>query len=506
MLNFLKSHYLSTTIFPLIIFNILFKKINSISGTNSEVFSGDGVTTSSNDLCPCDMTEGVCDNGCYCDRDCLDFLLSNDYFSSFLIDESSYTENNIDSKLDYCDDYIESVDDLYNPLVLAFKILKRGFCLVNKKDREDEEDTEDYDKSLESYEIKTESEDKNGASYAFEEFKSSANDFNVDLSNKNNHFGQLTIFLPTSLPNGLCLFHTYQLSKNIDYEVTCSYSSGSRENVINEFSDDNLEIIKYIIYIDNIYIYTNDAVTGDHYLKKVEIIYYNQPTGNKNYEINHYYEATSDNYIDLTIDVKFVMNEADFKLSGNPGYKKGKQIIFLDGSNIFNKGIVFPIEKPNDSGTSTSGKYIYFDNYIDNKITFEDLIIYGYSYQNNLKDFKDLITNSLSITPFGNGKYLNDKTVNIEINENSQNFILVGEYKDSGSVNNTQFQIHSLKSANQFNIENKIKDYTKYSYFIIKFVKVETETEWYYARSPVIIKLPKNIMYPFKIGTSKYKK
>ena len=75
-------------------------------------------------------------------------------------------------------------------------------------------------------------------------------------------------------------------------------------------------------------------------------------------------------------------------------------------------------------------------------------------------------------------------------------------------MNNTQFQIHSLRDAYILYTENNNqKDtYDSYKYFIIKFVKLETETEWYYARSPVIIKLPKNIMYPFKIGTSKYKR
>ena len=119
-------------------------------------------------------------------------------------------------------------------------------------------------------------------------------------------------------------------------------------------------------------------------------------------------------------------------------------------------------------------------------------------------------------TPFGNGKKLDNKINDIDINSGNygnngyNNFVLVGQYKDSGAVNNTQFQIHSLGDGHGQNFyidgQNRIETYQYYKYFIIKFVKLETETEWYYARSPVIIKLPKNIMYPFKIGTSKYKK
>ena len=328
MLNYLKSHFFPTTIIPLIIFTISLKKINSISGTDSEIFdSSSGSSSNDGNICPCDMTDGVCDNGCYCDKDCLNFLLSDDYFNNFKIDESSYTEKNIDSKLDYCNDYLESVDDLYNPLVLAFKILKRGFCLVNQKDREDEEDTEDYDKSLEYYESNT-GTDKNN-NYKFDEYIDKTNNFNDDLRETAN-FKESNIFLPISLPNGLCLFHSYQLRKNIDYEVTCSYNKNKRENVISEFSCSNFN--QYLIN-DNYYIYTEQAITTEHYLKKVEILYYNQPNNDINPVINCYYEGNNVNtynYQDLTIEVKFVLDENDFKLSGNPGYIKGKQIIFAN--------------------------------------------------------------------------------------------------------------------------------------------------------------------------------
>ena len=84
---------------------------------------------------------------------------------------------------------------------------------------------------------------------------------------------------------------------------------------------------------------------------------------------------------------------------------------------------------------------------------------------------------------------------------------MIGEYKDINTVNNTQFKIYSLV----FNEESEsgvviINKQTSYRYFIVKLVKLETDTKWWYAPGPVIIKLPKNIMYPFKIGTSKYKR
>ena len=228
MLNCLKPYYITITIFPFIIFNLLFKQIYSISGTSSERYSPDSPDVSSNDetICPCDITEGVCDVGCCCDKDCLDLMLSNKFFDEFQCDDSSYTENNIDSKLDYCDDYLESVDDLYNPLVLAFKILKRGFCIVKKHDRkEDEGNTDDYDKLCEEYESKSNSDNSgNEDNNKFEKVYLEENKLNNlgRVLDDNINFKPLNISLPIALPNGMCLFHSYNLKKNIDYEITCN--------------------------------------------------------------------------------------------------------------------------------------------------------------------------------------------------------------------------------------------------------------------------------------------
>ena len=85
--------------------------------------------------CPCDTTTS-CEKGCCCDNDCINFMLDNSFFDeNFECDPESSASRIINSKLEYCEDYKKSIDDLYNPLILAFKILKRGFCLFrdNKK-------------------------------------------------------------------------------------------------------------------------------------------------------------------------------------------------------------------------------------------------------------------------------------------------------------------------------------------------------------------------------------
>ena len=492
MLKYLKHNFHFKFIISLILIFCLFHKINTISGTDSESYDSDYfISTKNNILCPCDKTAGVCDIGCCCDTDCLDLMLSNDFFNKFECDESSFAEKNKYTKLDYCDDYKESVDDLYNPLVLAFKILKRGFCAVKKNENEEDEQ-KDYDKKVNNYESQSNSVNDEEVDFPYLEKE---NEFNVSLDEINN-FDNLNVSLPIALPNGLCLFHSYQLKKNIDYEVTCSYNKNNRNSVINEFTKGNPEKINYLI--NNCYYYYNETISDNYYLKKVEIIYFNNP--NSSYQINHYYEENNDNdnnFVDLTLDVKFVNDENDFKLSGNPGYIKGKQIIFGINDQVYNKGIVFPIEKGDTTAGQNQNLYnLYYDNYMDNKITFEDLIIYGYTVNTYISNFTDAFKD-IKYAQFGNAKTFKD----LENTDQNTNFVLIGEYKDSGAVNNTQFQIYDIGFASKNRI---IDDKNSYNYFIVKFIKLETDTEWYYAPGPVIIKLPRNIMYPFKIGTSKY--
>ena len=356
----------------LIFFISFLPSIFSISDTDSESYDNPNSEKDGDVLCPCDKTEGVCDIGCCCDTDCFELMLSNDFFSKFECDESSFSEKNKYTKLDYCDDYKESVDDLYNPLVLAFKILKRGFCAVKKNEKEENEQ-KDYDKKVENYQAQSTSEESNDNTGQDIDF-SKANNYTNNLAEIKN-FEELNIYLPISLPNGLCLFHSFPLRKNIDYEVTCSYDIIKSPQIVREFSNgnpNNLSIHEF--YYDG----SNENLQNS-YLKKVEIICNNGPESNTFYTINHYYgsngENNNNNFVDLTVDVKFVKEKDDFKLSGNPGYIKGNQLIFgineknneVDINKIFNNGGVFPIQKSTDfvpETNPTDNRNIYFDNYI----------------------------------------------------------------------------------------------------------------------------------------------
>ena len=484
MLNFLTSNIIN-----IILLYSLYQTIYSISGVETFDFNNSEPKVDINNICPCDINVGICDQGCICDKDCLDLMLSYQYFKLNSIDESSYTNKNIDSKLDYCDDYQESLDDLYNPLVLAFKILKRGFCLVKKKDRNEINSDKAKNNNNEN-----ENENKDNK-INYSETNS------MDINSTDDNFIETGLFTPIALPSGHCLFHAHQIRKNIDYAVTCSYHRDYNVSIVNEFLGDNTTDF----YIRENYYNTdkNDTSQSLYYIKKVEIIFYNEPKTNAennislcDYKINRYYSSNSDNdiFFDLTVEVKFLNNSKDFKKSGNYGYIKGKPIIIVKENNTYLNGAVFPLEinTENDIYNNNSQSYIYYDNYIDNRITFEDLILYGYNNNANaISKFREIFKN-IYITQCGNGSNISSP---IEYTSN-KDFCILGKYKDSGAVNNTQYKIEEFNYCN----DNNHEEFNKYFYFIIKFIKLDTKTKWWYAPGPGVVRVPKNIMYPFKIG------
>ena len=149
----------------------------------------------------------------------------------------------------------------------------------------------------------------------------------------------------------------------------------------------------------------------------------------------------------------------------------------------------------------------YFDNYMDNKLTFDDYIFYGYKnkscYRNILNYY---FKNDEGFGRFGNAniKYIKDwdtisPSSSIETNYNP--FLIMGVYRDTGATNNTQFQLINFE-VNQQNTESS----DKYLYFVVKLLKLKNvKTKWWEAPGPGFIRLPRNIMYPFRIGTTDYK-
>ena len=149
---------------------------------------------------------------------------------------------------------------------------------------------------------------------------------------------------------------------------------------------------------------------------------------------------------------------------------------------------------------------------MDNKLTFEDLIFYQYKttddvYKDFIENFNEL-NQKLYFGIFGNAnlKYEKDWKLIPDFDlVTTENLLLFGAYMDYGLVNNTQFQIQEFKIQNQGSKENNKGDALKY-YFIVKFVKIDIEDKWWYAPGPgFVIRVPKNWMYPFQIGTTTYR-
>ena len=461
------------------------------------LFTISGADIDLNNICSCDLTKEVCDYNCDCDPDCITFMFNQDYMTMQSRSSSSYSSdiNNINSKMDYCKKNITSIDELYNPLILAFKILKKGFCLVfdNSKNSNDKNNKE-YNSKID----KIESDDF--YSYEINEIA------NLESENICN-FKLMNFSVPITLPSGLCLFGSYQIMKLQDYEVTCSYIQDKSENITNYFNIIESKYEKFI-YNDNYYYKSNDIKSEEYVIKKVEIFYFKDD----NFNINYFYEKKNDdnNYQDFTLAIKFLKDVNDYPKSGNPGYIKGKQILIGkkigENQNYYYNyyDYIFPI----DISSGNKDNDFYFDNYFNNKITFEDLIIYRYNNTAIEKIITFFKIDNLGFGRYGNAniKYSQDWTEKLEgfeIKKNNEELnynvnLLFGIYKEVGAVNNTQFEINKIE---RFYRETD----SKVCYFICKFIKPKNvETEWWYARPPGFIRLPKNVMYPFKIGSTDY--
>lgn len=478
-----------------LIFILLIAEIYTIGGAENEEQEGgiSEIELNLQEVCPCDLTENICDFGCCCDEDCLDYMFDQNYMELFEeCDKSSSFRKNLYSKLEYCDEYQKSLDDLYNPLVLAFKILKRGFCLVKEQKHDEDDNNNNYN---------IDNDQQNEDNQEFENYKTYKENERSFVIENITDFTNVAFNVPIALPSGKCLFGHFQVKKLQDYEVTCSYET-TQINIkyLSDYYDSSENY-----FIENNYYNLTDNIT-DRVIKKIEIIYYLD--SNQTF-IYRYFEENHDEFQDLTLKVMFLKNESDYPRSGNPGYIKGKPLLFNEKNN-FSHIYVYTII-PIDENYCTNLKenlYYYYDNYFDNILTFEDFIIYGYSNNNCLNRN---YFNEKTVGKFGNSN-LNLKTsdwveINEGINECDLNnideslsfFLLLGNYKYSGTVDNPHNQIYKLEYHSQTN-ESSSKHY-----FLNKSIKPKKmETKWEYSPGPGFILLPRNIMYPFKIGTTKY--
>ena len=310
-------------------------------------------------------------------------------------------------------------------------------------------------------------------------------------------FKCLNFNVPIALPSGMCLFGHYQIQKNQDYEVTCSYLTNN--NIENYYNDSSTQ--KFYIH-DNYY---DEVSVNAPVIKKIEILYF-LDTNSTN--ITHYYinNTNNDTVQDLTLVIRFLKNESDYPRSGNPGYIKGKPLLIkqqINSSNLYKIYNILPIDAEN-CNDNLKDKTLYFDNYMGNVLTFEDFIIYGYKNKSCL--FTDNF-NGWNVGYYGNAiiSKMDSDWIKNDIDKPddnvNKNILLLGKYRYVGTVNNSQNYIYSINFDKLENLDFS----SNVKYFINKNEKPKKmKTKWWYAPGPGFIKLPQNIMYPFRIGTSHY--
>lgn len=536
----------------------LLNAIISISGVDDEIYNAEtGDSSKKTDLenpCSCDLTEGVCDGDCSCDKDCINLINSGYMDEKTDYSSETYVNKNEWIFSQFCKSYPKTLQDLYNPLVIGFHLFKKGFCLVkdNRKAKEkkflglekNKELSKKYDKEIDK--IESDKPEENNFSNVFP-----TNEIDGTLENKEfkTHEIMNGINFPITLANGLCLFGAYPIKFNQNYEALCSYNIDTKEvfeyinvKLYKKFIVSGIEGIKYYYEIkDSYYISSNETVASAGALKKVRIEIHSKDNKINKVLFNIYFSSTPSSTPtfpnnDLIFSLQFLSDEKDYLKSGNPGYIKGKKILIGEKSelseksysyiNLYKEGSVIPLasnkgECKKLTDIKESGNiFYYYDNFIDNIFSFEDTIIFGCKKNVNSTWLGDyLIYNIIntekkeviSFGQFGNAniRYKNDwKIINNdyweywEKDEKECNTpVIFGIYKEKGAVNNTQYQIDTIKFKC-----SKVDDEDNNRYFISKFLKLNnTKTKWWYAPGPGFIKLPKNIMYPFQIGTTTYR-
>ena len=465
--------------------------------------------------CPCDLTYQTCDRNCECDDYCSQIDGGYDANNEYKKPGSHPFENKYETLLPMCSDLDKStITDLYNPLNIGYQILKRGLCLF--KDTVNNDDTIHYEDSLDEINKQLDLDNVKDDS----DSENNRDPKSIDDSNNSyDIYDNLNIPFPIMLPDGSCLKNAYYVKFLQDKKVICLDKIDETE--INELK--NKFNISYYYITNDTYLDESSSMEFDNveikkilfeiYVKKKKIdtksltfIYEKKPPNSEDYEVIY--------------EVKFYSNEIDINkiktLSGNPGYIKGKPII----TNFFKNRVFSGVSNGSCVKTkNNNNNYIYEDDIIENTFTFEDSIIYGCNNEQNLtKDetyiYENIFLNNINNVEFkyfkkgnpNNTKDL-DNAKKYEYTEecrNCQNNHIQSLdilYEAIGAKNNTQNQILSIRCYCDYNL-NRVNNGNR-RYIKVNFYKVQSESEWWHAPGWKWV-LPRNIMYPFRIGTTDY--
>ena len=474
------------------------------------------ITSLSNDNkpvenCPCDLTYNTCDRNCECDEKCntIDHGTDNyDIYNEYKKPGNHIFEKKYQKLLPMCSDLDKSpITDLYSPLTIGYQILKKGLCLFNK-DAVKYDDDLNYDDSIDEIIEKLDLDND------IDDSDSLNNEQSKNFSDINTSFDiydNLNITFPIMLPDGSCLKNNSYIKFLQDKKVICNDNINKDEIENLEENFDNVNV--YSISEDNTYL--DDSSEGD-IIKKISFEFYVNSDKNiideSNLTLIYKKKKKNDSkYIEesgVIYEVKFYSNNIGKKkiktFSGNPGYIKGNPLLTKFIANRVFSGVNLNgkcVEK------NTNKKIIYEDDIIENTFTFEDNIIYG-CYLNGNADNKNLVIYENIINEhdnyyfqLGNSRKEKKKISYSysQINDNLNILSLDVLYEAIGAKYNRQNQLLYIKNyGDKTLVDNKKSRYIKVNAF-----KVKSETKWWYAPGWKIT-FPKNIMYPFRIGTTSY--
>jgi len=481
--------------------------------------------------CPCDLTYNTCDRNCECDEKCN--LDNYDAYNEYKIPGNHIFKKKYQKLLPMCSDLDKSpITDLYSPLTIGYQILKKGLCLFNK-DAVKYEDDDDlhYDDSIDEIIEKLDLDND------IDDFDSLNNEQPKDINDDSSSFDiydNLEIEFPVMLPDGSCLKNNYikflQDKKVICYDKIEEVQNETR-NLKNKFNNYYKE---YLIESNTYLTYTNNIDDNNYIIKKFLLEFYVKKKNSKNIhilkkkkQISLIYDQkpSDDTYIEVIYEVKFNYDSPYYKTrSGNPGYIKGKPIITNLKANRVFSGVDSEGDCVEKKTYNVNNPFIYYeDDIIENTFTFEDNIIYGCYYNENKTNNK--LNNELAIyenlyknnqncdeneenlcykySRIGYYKMSKDFTIDYiyssEKNSNSSILSLDILYEAIGAKNNTQNKLLYVKDYDC----GSLNDQKHPKYIKVNAFKVKSETEWWHAPGWKI-SFPKNIMYPFRIGTTSY--
>ena len=374
---------------------------------------------------------------------------------------------------------IYDIKDLYNPIQIGLQILKRGFCLITSKipDKIVEENKET---------------EKISINKTIKLTKEEINEETEDMD--------IAIKLPIVLPDGFCVSGTGNsryLKKNKNEHIKCK---------INERN--NIDIVKNLLTEIKTYANNNQKtfkiIQRDKIMEgvtKLNITFY--VDANKDKNENHvvvYYDSKGNKFLSLDI----IFRKSVMEPFGDvPGLNYGDPLIKLHEKD---SSFEVPINYIRVIPYGTHFADVVYNPFVDNSLTFQDTIITSFAGSVDINNgfalneekyskimnpsFKDLENwkredgEDKSASSCSDGGF--EKTVIF-------NFL----YTELGAVNNTQKVLLGLKPSCEAKADVK--------YLFINFLKKENSKVYWNAPGPRVSTNAKNIMYPFKIGSSNYK-